>query len=110
MLDISSTGGSVISTGSKARSDTGVSVAGLGSALQTGVQGMQTASGQLLDAAHGIATTYSSVGAPALENNQVADLASNLLNQRQAQLLFTASAEVVSVADELAGKMIDEIV
>ncbi len=83
---------------------------GLSETLNQGVNGLQNASGQLLQSAHNIATSYSEVGANGFDPSKTADLAKDLVNQRQAQLLFTASAEVVSVADELAGKMIDEIV
>lgn len=83
---------------------------GLGSTLNEGLNGIQSASGQLLNSAHSIATSYSTVQPTELNASQAADLAADLVNQRQAQVLFTASAEVVSVADELAGKLLDEMV
>ena len=90
------------------RVDSGAN-AGLSSTLNQGVNGMQSASGQLLQSANSIATSYTEVG-NSFDPTKAAQLASDLVSQREAQLLFTASAEVVSVADELAGKMIDEIV
>lgn len=83
---------------------------GLGATLGEGLQGMRSAGAQLHSSAHSIATSYTQVNGGQLTPSQTEGLATDLINQRQAQLLFSASAEVVSVADELAGKLLDEIV
>ncbi|BFM09071.1 hypothetical protein R50071_42750 [Halioxenophilus aromaticivorans] len=92
------------------RTDVGSANTGLSASFTTGVNGMQSAGGQILNSAQNIATSYSDVGSVNFDPSRTADIATELVNQRQAQLLFNASAEVVSVSDELAGKLIDEIV
>jgi len=83
----------------------------LNSAFNEGVYGMQSATEKFVNAAQSIATSFQRVddhGEWVFPNE--ADLAKALIDQRQAQLLFIASADVVSVSDELAGKIINEIV
>ena len=76
--------------------------------LGEGVRGIQNASEGLLNAAKTIASAATSnSNAEAPSNFEVANA---LIDQRQNQTFFDASAKVVSVADELAGKIIDEIV
>ncbi|WP_317931170.1 hypothetical protein [Halioxenophilus sp. WMMB6] len=94
------------SSGGLNRSRTGE---GIGSVLNEGVSGIRNASEQLYSAATTLAnvgTTYQSEGVLVSD----ADITNALVQQRQGQVLFDASAKVVSVADDLAGRLIDEVV
>ncbi len=81
-----------------------------GSVLNEGVNGLRNASSELLNAANTIARSSVTPENRSAEFVSQQDLAQAVVEQREAQVLFNASAEVVSVADEVSGRIIDEIV
>lgn len=79
---------------------------GLGSVFSQGVSGLRSAGQELL----GAAKTIASAGSGEDSSATLSDIASALIDQRKSLQFFDASAKVVSVADELSGKIINDIV
>ncbi len=73
------------------------------SILQSGIQGVQGGLDQFGRAANNIATANNSGGA----NSQ--ELASNLLEVKQAQVSVQSSIAVIKVADENIGTILNEL-
>ena len=103
-------GASVLANASFSRIDNSQSSGGFGRVINEGVNGIRNASADLLASANTISR------ASAASESQLAgliseqDLTEAVVQQREAQVLFNASAEVVSVGNEQAGRLIDEIV
>lgn len=76
----------------------------VGSALNTGLQGMQNSQQRITEAATEIAKAGTK---PAQEVEPVQDVAQPLVEMKIDQLVFDASAQVVSTADETIGALLD---
>lgn len=73
----------------------------IGSVLNTGVNGMQRSSAEMQKSAHEIASFGT------IDAEPEATLAEPVVNMKFEQLIFEASAKVVSTANETLGTLID---
>lgn len=106
--DVSSA--SVLANASFNRIDSQQPRGGVGSVINEGVNGIRNAGADLLASANTIASASRSQESELAGFVTEQDLSRAVIEQRQAEVLFNASAEVVAVGDDLAGRLIDEVV